>query len=343
MVTGVYSFDNATMSVPTVTHWVLPFASSLSEPCQHALPRLGQDPALPNLQQLLQRLQPSSRLEGDEFDLTLPHEKWLARQMGWNPDQAPWALWWARQDGVVLDTDRPWGLMSPCHWLMGRDHLTLLDPQALALTATESRELLEAIRPLFESEGWKLVWGAPTRWYVSHESLRDLPTASLDRVIGRNPDLWLNDHPQARLLRRLQSEVQMLLYQHPSHDERQARGALTVNSFWLSGCGQLPAGEAWSTGQHDIQLVTTLRQPLLADDMLAWLQAWKKLDASVLEDAVARMESGEAIMLTLCGERHAQTWAQPSNNAGWLTGIRKTLRRWMPSRRPDLPALLKDL
>ena len=113
MVTGVYSFDNANMSAPTVTHWVLPFASSLSEPCQHVLSRLGQDPALPNLQQLLQRLQPLGRLEGDEFDLALPHEKWLARQMGWNPDQAPWALWWARQDGVALDTDQPWGLMSP--------------------------------------------------------------------------------------------------------------------------------------------------------------------------------------------------------------------------------------
>ena len=52
-----------------------------------------------------------------------------------------------------------------------------------------------------------------------------------------------------------------------------------MNSFWLSGCGQLPAGENWSTGQHDVQLITTLRQPLLADDMMAWLQAWKKLDA----------------------------------------------------------------
>ena len=45
------------MSAPPLTHWILPFASSLSEPCQHALPRLGQDPALPHLKQLLQRLQ----------------------------------------------------------------------------------------------------------------------------------------------------------------------------------------------------------------------------------------------------------------------------------------------
>ena len=330
MVTGVYSFDNATMSVPTVTHWVLPFASSLSEPCQHALPRLGQDPALPNLQQLLQRLQPSSRLEGDEFDLTLPHEKWLARQMGWNPDQAPWALWWARQDGVVLDTDRPWGLMSPCHWLMGRDHLTLLDPQALALTATESRELLEAIRPLFESEGWKLAWGAPTRWYVSHESLRDLPTASLDRVIGRNPDLWLNDHPQARLLRRLQSEVQMLWYTHPINEAREAARQLPVNSIWLSGCGpyQAPAGDA-------PEMAMSLRGPLFDEDWSAWAAAWQALDAGPLRQMLDAARGGQAVSLTLCGERHAQAW----HNAPRGLWARLT-RGW---RQPDVAAALSAL
>ncbi|MGE5451915.1 MAG: hypothetical protein ACM3VZ_08780 [Acidobacteriota bacterium] len=332
------------MSAPPVTHWILPFASSLSEPCQQALPRLGQDPALPHLKQLLRRLTPVERLEGDEFDLAMPHEKLLARQMGWPAVSAPWATWWARQDGITLDAHQPWGVIHPCHWLMGRDHLTMLDPQALALTEAESRELLQAITPLFESDGWTLRWGTPTRWYVSHPSLQDLPTASLDRVIGRNPDVWLTDHPQARQVRRLQSEVQMLVYQHPLHDARQERGALTVNSFWLSGCGQLPEGNppGGAPKAQNIQLITTLRQPMLSDDMTAWLQAWAKLDATVLKDALAQLDEGEPLLLTLCGERHAQTWgASPVRT--WADRLRQIVRQILPRPQPDLNALLKDL
>ena len=62
-------------------------------------------------------------------------------------------------------------------------------------------------RELFESAGFALVWGAPTRWYAAHESFADLPCASLDRVIGNTVDDWLQHGATAertRLLRRLQ-------------------------------------------------------------------------------------------------------------------------------------------
>ena len=87
------------------------------------------------------------------------------------------------------------------------------------------------------SEGYTLAWGAALRWYVAHESLQGLATASLDRVIGRNIDAWLPRQPEAKRLRRLQNEVQMLLHRHPVNEAREAAGALPVNSFWLSGCG----------------------------------------------------------------------------------------------------------
>src|SRR5256885_497584 len=70
-----------------------------------------------------------------------------------------------------------------------------------------------------------------------HERLAELPTASLARVIGGNIDRWLPASSQARLIGRLQSEAQMLLYRHPVNEEREAHRELPVNSFWLSGCG----------------------------------------------------------------------------------------------------------
>lgn len=290
-------------------HWVLPFAASLSDPCQHALPHLDQEIKVPHLRRLLGQLDVSQRMEGDEYALSMPHERVLAQEMGWpgvthTDGLLPWAAWWAAQDGVPLRPHQSWGMLSPGHWLMGRDHLTLLDPGILQLSDDDSRTLIEAVRPLFEEDGWTLTWGSALRWYASHPSLEGLPTASLDRVIGRNPDLWLTDHTQARMVRRLQSEVQMLLYRHPLNETREVTGLPTVNSFWLSGCGHPPAQTTLPASVH---CVTDLRAPLLGDDMPRWLEAWELVDATVLKDVCTALDAGEAVKLTLCGDRHAAT------------------------------------
>ena len=239
-------------------HWVIAGASSQSEPC---LQTLGTMPELPHLRALLNTLDEVDRVTGDEYALNMPHERLLARAWGWPEADGlvPWSAWWAAQDGVTLAGGQAWALLSPGHWLMGRDHLTLLDPATLGLSDDESRALMEVVRPLFEEDGWKLQWGTAQRWYAAHPSLEGLPTASLDRVIGRNPDLWLTDHPQARMVRRLQSEVQMLLYTHPLNEAREGAGLATVNSFWLSGCGQPPANTALPASVH---CVNELRAPL---------------------------------------------------------------------------------
>lgn len=324
-------------------HWIVPFASSLSEPCQQALADMGAS-ALPRLRRVLAQCREVSRLPGDEYALSMPHERVLAQTMGWPAPEdglLPWSAWWAAQDGLTLDPLRPWGLLSPGHWLMGRDHLTLLDPDALTLDDVSSKALFDAVRPLFEEDGWTLLWGAPQRWYAAHDSLAGLPTASLDRVIGRNPDVWLNDHPQARVLRRLQSEVQMLLYQHPVNDARAAQGLPTVNSFWLSGCGHPPPQTALPSG---VRLVNTLRTPLLADDMPAWRAAWQALDDTVMAEAEAAVQAGHPFLLTLCGERQALTLGPVGASSGLGGRLLRTLRHFTSSRSgADVVALLGSL
>lgn len=320
-------------------HWVIPFAASLSEPCQHALTRLKDAAALPRLSALLGRLQPVARLEGDEYALAMPHERLLARELGWSePDGLqPWAAWWATQDGLSLPADRCWALLSPGHWLMGRDHLTLLDPAGLGLSEDESRALLDALRPFFEEDGWTLQWGAATRWYASHRELDGLSTASLERVIGRNPDLWLAEdpdgHPLARKLRRLQAEAQMLLYHHPLNERRSQAGLATVNSFWVSGCGRPPARLALPAGLH---VNDELRTPLLTDDMPLWLKAWQHVDAHVLPEVQAALDAGQVVKLTLCGERHAVTFgpAIPPGLGARLWGRLRSLGGPAPGASP---------
>ena len=224
-------------------HLLIAYAGALAPACAETLRQLR----LPNLSALLSRLVPAAPDEGDEYTLTPPHERALACELGWDgalDGRLPWAARAAAAAGI--DTgDAPWGLLTPAHWLLARDHVSLIDPVELRLADDESRGLFEAVRDLLEGDGWRLAYGAPLAWYASNESLRDLPCASIDRAIGRNVDFWLagnaagvrGDDPRQRAVRRLQNEVQMLLYHHPVNEAREERGAPTVNSFWLDGCG----------------------------------------------------------------------------------------------------------
>ena len=150
-----------------------------------------------------------------------------------------------------------------------------------------------------------LAYDAPTRWLARSELFRDLATASLDRVVGRNTDDWIPRGPEAQLLRRLQNEMQMLLYTHAVNDARSARGLSTVNAFWVSGTGTPTTSPLITTER--LETVDLLRHAALRDDAQAWVQAWQALDTTVLADLLQRVRAGKADQITLCGERMAVT------------------------------------
>ena len=300
-------------------HLIVPFASPGSAAGRDTLSRL----ATPALDALLAGSREAARDEGDEATLAPPHERVLAASLGWRVDakaSLPWAARQAAADGIDVGT-AAWGLITPVHWRVGADAIHLADPRSLGLDETASRALFDAVRPLFESEGFALHWGAPLRWYASHADLAAMPTASLDRVVGRSIERWLPAGPSARFVRRLQNEVQMLLYTHPVNIEREAAGLPTVNSFWLSGCGVLQRD-----AKYNLQVDDRLTVPALAEDWPAWLAAWRALDASMLPTRPLQW-------LTLCGERSAITFERTEQRlwqraASAIKG-RRAAREWL--------------
>ncbi|MGZ5242005.1 MAG: hypothetical protein ACXWCN_17950 [Caldimonas sp.] len=276
-------------------HLLVPFASDDSEACRHVL----RDLSLPNLGRLLARLEPATRDDGAATSLSPPHERALAAARGWHGGDGtlPFAAHSAIADGVAAG-GLAWGLLTPAHWQLGRDRATMIDPDLLGLGDEESRSLFDAVRELFASEGFVAAWGAAGRWYIGSDALEGFATASLDRVIGRSVDAWLGETRSAigRLVRRLQSEVQLVFHAHPVNESREQRGDAAVNSFWLSGCGRLQAVDPGAEPSVD----WSLRAPLLAGDWAAWAEAWQALDAG----PIARLAPG-AGSLTLCGERSA--------------------------------------
>ena len=283
-------------------HLLVPFAADTSEACRHVL----HDLALPNLEHLLALLVPTARDDGDAASLSPPHERALATVWGWQGGDGllPFAAHAADGDGVATGT-LAWALLTPSHWQLGRDDVTLLDPAALALVEAESRALFASAGELFASEGFAIAWGGNDRWYAARDDLQGLATASLDRVIGRNVGPWLRARgdgapaPVAALVRRLQSEAQLVFHAHDVNEEREQRGELVVNSFWLSGCGRRqPADDAATP-----EIAPTLRTPLLAADWPAWAEAWRALDAGAIARLLADARDGAATTLTLSGER----------------------------------------
>ena len=295
-------------------HLIVPFATALSPVGREAWRALG-SAELPHLRRLLSVLTPDPAELADEMTLTTPHERALARALGWTSEDGvfPWA---AHTVGLRSwgDPSLVWARVTPVHWQLGTEQVRMAPPEALALDDDTSRALFEAVRDLFESEGFLLRYAAPTAWYVSHPSLDGFVCASLDRVVGRSVNPWMLEGARARLIRRLQNEVQMQLYGHPLNEAREAEGQMPVNSFWLSECGALPIAadaaraDTRVTDVSKVEVLDALRLPALNEDWWAWTRAWAALDAGPLAEIAAMASQGQDVRLTLCGERGAQTW-----------------------------------
>lgn len=304
-------------------HLLIPFAACDAAGCRQALKAL----VLPHLESLLARLALGGLDAADEHTLTPPHERALAAAMGLAaPDgQAPWAAWQVQQGGQDA-TGQAWAWITPCHWRVETDHILMAHPQALQLDAQDAQTLLAAMRPYFEQDGIELRYDAPTQWLARGKVFEGLATASLDRVVGRDIDPWMPKAVQASTLRRLQNEMQMLMYTHEINEARTRGGLLPVNSFWISGTGVLP-NPAPAGAPPGLQITHYLRDAALRDDWSAWAAGWQQLDARDCKRLLRLLDQGGEVTLTLCGERQARTWG-PARG-----GLLSRLPSWLRGRR----------
>ena len=284
-------------------HWVIAYAAPESEALRAAMNNALDTLYLPNLQKLLRRMACVSKLsttpEGVSAFL-MPHES-APQLMGARP---------------LLGKE---AIMTPCHWQVGMNEVILLNPKELALNEDESRQLLSAIQPYFEEDGLQVVYESPLVWRVTGDLLDGLPLASIDRVVGQNIKPWMPEHQRAKTLQRLQSEMQMLLYQHPVNDERSLKGRWTVNSFWLHRrLEQLYPDSA------DFGVALDLRETVEPFNAKLWQQAWQHLDTTLCTSLYQALDQNHEISLSLCSEttwRHYRPQA-----ASWLNKLQRLIQ-----------------
>ena len=286
-----------------IPHLLVPWAAASSQGAHQAWEGL----ALPHLEKLLARLTPLAPDTQDDESLSPPHERALGRALGVGDadGRIGFAALHAASLGLQMQAGSGWAFVTPCHWQVRTDHVTLSDPAALALNAEESRAYMELLSPWFAEDGITLVFDEPTRWLAHGNPLADAATASLDRVLLRDVRAWLPKEAAAAPLRRLLSEMQMLLYTHGLNDAREARGVAPINAFWLHGTGAVPEPLTKSTVP---QVVHSLREPALNEDWTTWRSAWQALDAGAVAQLAAQAAKGVPVQITLCGERSALSW-----------------------------------
>ena len=298
-------------------HLLIPFA--LCDPQAGVAASAGL--RLPALQALLRTLAPLALERFGDDSLTPAHERVVAALCGVEAADGcvPGAAMELARNGQATN-GQAWAWITPVHCVVGADRITLRDPQALALQEPESRALLAAMQPYFAGDAIDLQYAAPTRWLARGDVFGDLPSAALDRAIGRDISRWM---PRAPSLRRLQNEMQMLLYTHPVNDARSARGALAVNSFWVSGSGRLNAS-ASAQPPADLVVADALRVPALAQDWVAWAQAWQQVDATHGQALLAQLRAGAKAQLTLCAPTRAARYGPARRH--WLARLRQRLQ-----------------
>jgi hypothetical protein len=246
----------------------------------------------------------AERIDLHEDSLSLPWEIAYARALEIPSDEG--AVPWAAFETQTLGQPCAW--VHPCHLDVGMTDMVMRPAELLRLTDAESRELHALIAPYFEQDGITLKYHSAARWLALGEQFANFECASLARVQGRSINDFLPDageFPQQLKLSRLQAEMQMLLYTHPSSEARQARGLPTVNSFWVDGAGAL---DALPQPKGSLKLELRLQEAQHSES--AYASAWRSLLAQWQMEGEQAIATGRNYGVTLCGDKAAMTfWA----------------------------------
>ena len=188
---------------------------------------------LPALEKMLARAEPvlSSSNVGSAESL----EAWLCRAFGvaryMDDPIAPITL---LADGMEPGAAY-WLRADPVHLQMRRTQL-FLHPH-IPLDADESAQLCASLNSYFSEEGLHFFSLHPQRWYLRLENAPDIVTRPLAQVAGKDVQSYLSEGRDALNWHKIFNEIQMIFFEHPVNQVREARGDLPINSIWMWGGG----------------------------------------------------------------------------------------------------------
>jgi hypothetical protein len=281
----------------------------------------------------------------------------IAKQNDW-----PVAPWLARAAGIDPST-RYWLCAEPATLEVGRDAV-LLAGVVSDLDAAEGTALLSSLRAQFASDGIEFLERGPGRWWITLAEPQQLETSPPDAALRKPLIAYLPRGADAARWRRWQSEMQMLLFEHPVNRSRESGGLPPVNYVWMWGGGTLREADsaarvaavftqapllrdlARAAGADSVTVpgsFAAFRAASSAASALVWLGALNATDlqeqliafdaewAGPLERALDKREL--ELRLVIGGSGAALAFTPRASGA-----MQRLRRRWSPA--PGLSALL---
>lgn len=187
-------------------------------------------------------------LQADSAPRLATLERLLARGRC-EPSAAPtWRHWLLEQAnlaaparlplaGTVASHDGHFALVTPLHLLAGLEHVHLDPAGPPQLDATEWGTLVAGFNDTFGDSSLRLSHEHGAGLLSLPQAL-DVETFDPEPIAGRDAGAWLPRGPDGGWLRRLMTEAQMWLHEHPLNVARGARGQAPVNTLWLWGIGE---------------------------------------------------------------------------------------------------------
>jgi hypothetical protein len=149
------------------------------------------------------------------------------------------------RSGDVGETARGfWLHLQPMHFMAGLDRLTAVVLHgANDVSRAELAELEPTIAAHLRAAGMRLVTTSHGDWLVHSEHALDVQMETPESAAASPLEQAMPQGRDAPALRRLMTELQMLLHDHPVNVARLRRGVPEINAVWFHGSGQL----------HDLQ------------------------------------------------------------------------------------------
>jgi hypothetical protein len=131
-------------------------------------------------------------------------------------------------------------ITEPAHLAVRNDGLVYMPIAPSGLTTNDASALVATLNHHFASEGLRFCVLSPLRWLVIANSPIDAQFVPGPLMPGASVFENLPVGADAKRFRRVMTEAQMLLHDHPVNQSRETRREPVVNSIWLWGEGALP-------------------------------------------------------------------------------------------------------
>ena len=133
-----------------------------------------------------------------------------------------------------------WLQLQPMHFIVGLDRLTAMLLHGFnGVARAELAQLEPTIGAHLRTAGMHLVTTSQNGWLARSERTLDVQTATPETAAAIPLEQAMPQGRAAPELRRLMTELQMLLHEHPVNVARLRRGVPEINAVWFYGAGEI--------------------------------------------------------------------------------------------------------